>query len=94
MRGSARVVLAAAVVSAIAMEALETGGWWWAWLAGIAVLILGGGVRLPLLGGVRLDRASRHIIRENRRVRRDNRQLARQRRRVLKRQRQAARRQQ
>lgn len=84
MRGPARTVLGAAVVFAVAMGALESGGWWWAWLAGIAVLVLGRGVRLPLLGGVKLDATTRFILRENRRTRRNTRHLARHRRRRMK----------
>jgi hypothetical protein len=91
MRVSVRAVLGAAVVFAIAMGALEYGGWWWAWLAGIVLMTLRGGVRLPLLGGARLSASARFLLRENRKTRRDNRQLARQRRRRLRDQRRAAR---
>lgn len=81
MPASARTVLAVAVVFALAMGALEHGGWWWAWLAGIVLVLFGGRVRLPVLGGgVRLNPTTRFILRENRRTRRHNRQLARQRR--------------
>jgi hypothetical protein len=76
-------VLGAAVVFALAMGALEHGGWWWVWLAGIAAVVLGRGVRLPLLGRMKLDAATRFILRENRRTRRDTRQLDRQRRRRI-----------
>ncbi len=77
MRGAA--VLGAAVVFSVVMGALEHGGWWWAWLAAI-VLLFGGRVRLPLLGRVRLDAATRFILRENRKTRRHTRAVARQRR--------------
>jgi hypothetical protein len=90
MRLSARVVLVAAVVFSIAMGALSEGGWWWAWLAG-AVLLLGRGMRLPLLRGVRFDAATRYVLRENRRTRRHTRRLARQRRRRIRAQHRAAR---
>lgn len=83
-----RAVLAA-VVFAIAMGALEHGGWWWAWLAGITLVLFG--VRLPVLGGVRLSAANRAIFRENRRTRRHTRQLARQRRHRIRNQRRAVR---
>lgn len=76
-------MLAAAVVFAIAMAALEHGGWWWAWLAGVGLLLFGGRVRLPLLGGIRLDAATRYVLRENRVTRRNNRRIARQRRRRI-----------
>jgi hypothetical protein len=84
-------VLGAAVVFAIAMEALESGGWWWVWLAGIAAVVLGRGVGLRLLGGVKLGAATRFIRRENRRTRRYTRRLARQRRRRIRDQRRAQR---
>lgn len=84
-------VLGAAVVFALTMGALEHGGWWWAWLAGIALLLFGRGVRLPLLGRMRLDAATRFILRENHRTRRDTRRLARQRRRRIRDQRRAQR---
>lgn len=82
MSASARSVLTAAVVFAVAMGALESGGWWWAWLAGIALAAARKGVRVPLLGGVRLSAANRYIMRENRKVRRDTRRDARRRRRL------------
>jgi hypothetical protein len=82
MNAPGRAVLGATVVFSIAMGALSEGGWWWAWMAGIALLVFGRGIRLPLLG-VRLDPATRFILRENRRTRRDNRAIARQRRRRL-----------
>lgn len=72
-------VLGAAVVFALAMGALEHGGWWWAWLTGITAVVLARGVRLRLRG-VKKDAATRFILRENRRTRRDTRRLARQRR--------------
>jgi len=89
MRGGA--VLGAAVVFSVAMGALSSGGWWWAWLAGIVLLLFGGRVRLPLLGRVRLDAATRYVLRENRVTRRHNRHLARQRRRRIRDQHRAAR---
>jgi hypothetical protein len=85
-----RAALGAAVIFSVAMGALSSGGWWWAWLAGIALLVLGRGIRLPLLG-VRLDPATRFILRENRKTRRHTRQLARQRRRRLRDQKRAQR---
>jgi hypothetical protein len=90
MHAPARAALGAAVVFSIAMGALSSGGWWWAWLAGIAVLLFGRGIRLPLLG-VRLDPATRYVLRENRRTRRHNRHIARQRRRRLRDQKRAQR---
>lgn len=90
MRAPARAALGAAVVFSVAMGALSEGGWWWAWFAGIAVLLFGRGVRLPLLG-VRLDPATRFILRENRKTRRDNHAIAQQRRRSIRNQRRAAR---
>ena len=89
MRGSA--VLGAAVVFSVAMGALSSGGWWWAWLAGIVLLLFGGRVRLPLLGGSRLDAATRYVLRENRVTRRHNRRIARERRRRIRDQRRAMR---
>ncbi|MGH8919951.1 MAG: hypothetical protein ACRD0H_16740, partial [Actinomycetes bacterium] len=71
-------MLTAAVVFALAMGALEHSGWWWVWLVGIVLLAARRGVRLPVLGGVRLSAANRAIFRENRRTRRHTRQLARQ----------------
>ncbi len=82
MRASGRAVLTGAVVFAIAMGALESGGWWWAWLAGIVLLMFGGRVRLQLVG-VRLSAANRFILRENRKTRRHTRAMARQRRRRI-----------
>lgn len=91
MNANARVVFIAAVVFALAMGALERGGWWWAWLVGIALLTFGRGVRLPLIGGIRLDAATRYVLRENRRTRRYNRHLARQHRRRIRNQKRAQR---
>lgn len=91
MRVSAVTVLTAAVVFAIAMGALEHGGWWWAWLAGVVLLAARRGVRVPLLGGVRLSATNRFILRENRRTRRNTRRLARQQRRKIRDQRRAQR---
>jgi hypothetical protein len=89
MSRSTRVVLGAAVVFALAMGALERGGWWWASLAGAVLVGVCGGGRL--LGGVRLDPATRYVLRENRRTRRDNHAIARQRRRRLRDQKRAQR---
>lgn len=91
MSASARSVLTAAVVFAIAMGALESGGWWWAWLAGIALAAARKGVRVPLWGGVRLSATNRFILRENRKTRRHTRQLAQQRRRSIRNRRRAMR---
>lgn len=68
-------MLVAAVVFALAMGALEHGGWWWLWL-GVAVLGMRG-VRLPGLGGVKLSPAARYVIRENHRSRAYTRRAAR-----------------
>jgi hypothetical protein len=84
-------VLGAAAVFALAMGTLEHGGWWWAWLAGIPLLLFGRGVRLPLLGRMKLDAATRFILRENRRTRHHTRQLDRQRCRRIRDQRRAQR---
>lgn len=81
MSARSRGVLFSAVVFALAMGALECGGWWWAWLAGAILVGVRGGGRL--LGGVRLDPAIGYVLRENRRTRRHNRRIARQRRRRL-----------
>jgi len=85
MRAQSRVVLIGAVVFAIAMGALESGGWWWAWLSASAVVLLCRGVHLPLIG-VRLTPTSAYILGENRKTRRHNRGLARGRRREQRRQ--------
>jgi hypothetical protein len=85
MRGSA--VLGAAVVFSVAMGALSSGGWWWAWLAAIALFTFGGRVRVPL-GGVQL---TRYVMRQNQITRRNNRRTARQIRRRTRTQRRAAR---
>jgi hypothetical protein len=82
MNPRSAAVLTAAVVFAIAMGALEDGGWWWAWLAGVGLVAARRGVRVPLLG-VRLSAANRYILRENRRTRKNTRHLARQRRRRI-----------
>ncbi len=89
MRG--RAVLALAAGFSVAMGAFSEGGWWWAWLAVIAVPLLSGRVRLPMFGRVRLDPAARFILRENQRTRRDNQHAARQRRRRIRDQRRAIR---
>jgi hypothetical protein len=75
MSAHGRVVLFGAVVFALAMGALEHGGWWWAWLTASTIVLLGRGVRLPRIG-VRLSATNRFIRRESRRVRRHNRELA------------------
>lgn len=80
MSVSARSVLTAAVVFAIAMSALQDGGWWWLWF-GVAWLVVIG-PRLPLFGRVKISAANRYIMRENRKVRRDTRKDARRRRRL------------
>jgi hypothetical protein len=79
MRG--RAVLGAAVVFSVAMGALSSGGWWWLCLAVIALPLLSGRVRLPILGRVRLDPITRLIMRENARTRRENNRVRRERRR-------------
>jgi hypothetical protein len=90
MRAPTHAVLGAAVAFSVLMGALTSGGWWWAWFAGIGLLVFGRGIRLPLLG-VRLDPATRFILRENRKTRRHTRHLARQRRRRLRDQKRAQR---
>lgn len=90
MSAQSRAVLIGAVIFAIAMSALESGGWWWAWLCAIAAAVLGRGVHLPLIG-VKLSPASRYILRENRKTRRHDRELARRRRRTQRQQRRAQR---
>jgi len=89
MSASARAVLTAALVFAIAMGALERGGWWWAWLTAASVVLVRG-IRLPLTG-VKLNPTSSYILRENRKTRRHNRELARRRRRIQRQQRRAQR---
>jgi hypothetical protein len=90
MRRPGRLVLGAAVVFAIAMGALQSGGWWWAWFTASAVVLLRRGIYLPVLG-VRLDPATRYVLRENRRTRRHNQRIAQQRRRRLRDQKRAQR---
>jgi uncharacterized membrane protein len=90
MSRPARLVLGAAVVFALAMGALELGGWWWVWLAASAVVLLHRGIYLPVLG-VRLDPATRYVLRENRRTRRHNQRIAQQHRRRLRDQKRAQR---
>ncbi len=82
MHTQSRAVLTGAVVFATAMGALECGGWWWAWLAGIALLVFRGRVRLPLLG-VNLDPAARFMVRENRKTRHHTRYVVRRERRKI-----------
>jgi hypothetical protein len=91
MRISAPTVLGAAVVFALAMGALEHGGWWWAGLVGVVLVAGRRGVRVPVLGGARLSATNWFILRENRRTRRDARCLARERRRRARDQRRAQR---
>lgn len=88
MSPRARMVLATAVVFSVAMGALSSGGWWWAWLAGI---VLFGVARRRWRLGVRLSATNRFIRRENRRSRRHAHQLARERRRRMRDQRRAMR---
>lgn len=76
MSAPSRAVLVGAVVFALAMGALEHGGWWWAWFTASTVILLRKSVHLPPLG-VKLHRARRYIIHENRNTRRHNRELAR-----------------
>ncbi len=90
MSASARSVLTASLVFAMAMGALERGGWWWAWLSASAVVTLARGVRLPLIG-VKLSPTNAYMLRENRKTRRHNRELARRRRRIQRQQRRAQR---
>jgi hypothetical protein len=80
MKPNAQTVLIAAVVFAIAMGALQDGGWWWLWF-GVAWLVVIG-PRLPLFGRVQISAANRYIMRENRKVRRDTRKAARRLRRL------------
>jgi hypothetical protein len=81
MKPNAQTVLTAAVVFALAMGALEHGGWWWLWFGAAAWLVIIGS-RLPLFGRVKISAANRYILRENRKVRRENRANARRRRRL------------
>jgi hypothetical protein len=91
MRAPARTVLGAAIAFSVAMGALSSGGWWWAWLALLALPLLSGRVRLPVLGRVRLDPITRLILRENARTRRENHRIRRERRRRIRDQRRAIR---
>lgn len=88
MSARSRVLLFAAVVFALAMGALEHGGWRWAWLvAGVWVLVLR--FRLPLIRVVRrpaIHRYFRHMWREDRKARRWQRRVMRQQRRSRERQ--------
>jgi hypothetical protein len=71
-----RAVLTSAVVFALAMGALESGGWWWAWLA--ATVVVACKAYRPLwIGWVKLTRAACYIVRETHKTRRYNRELAR-----------------
>lgn len=83
----ARTVLTAAVVFALAMGALERGGWWWVWL-GVTLWGLLLRYRFPLIRSMRRSvthRYFRHIRRGDRKNRRAQRRLARQQRRAMKR---------
>jgi hypothetical protein len=82
MKSSTRTVLAAAVIFALAMGALEHGGWWWAWLF-LAVWALTG-FRLPRF---KLSRFKKLFLayRKRGKDRRERRCLARQQRRAMKR---------
>ena len=83
----APTVLIAAVVFALAMGALEHGGWWWVWL-GVAAWGLFLRFRFPVIWSVRRSttrRYFRHVRRENRKELRARRRLARQQRRAMKR---------
>lgn len=76
MSAHRRAVLIGAVVFALAMGALESGGWWWAWLA--AIVVVACKAYRPLwIGCVKLTHAACYIVRENRKTRRYNRELAR-----------------
>jgi hypothetical protein len=55
------------------MSALESGGWWWAWLATI-VLIACKGFRPLWMGCVKLARAARYVMTANQKTRRYNRE--------------------
>ena len=90
MSTHSRAVLLGAVVFALAMGALEHGGWWWAWFTAAAVILLRKSVHLRPIG-VKLHRARRYIIRENHRVHRHHRELARRQRHRRRQQRRAQR---
>jgi hypothetical protein len=90
MNPRSAAALTAAVVFAIAMGALQDGGWWWAWLSASAAVTLARGVRLPLIG-VKLSPTNAYVLRENRKTRRHNHELARRRRRIQRQQRRAQR---
>jgi hypothetical protein len=95
MRAHSRTVLTAAVVFAIAMSALESGGWWWAWLAA-TVLIACKSIRLPWTSYVKLAQAARYTVLINRTTRRYNRECreqAQRQRRIQRQQRRTRRRQ-
>lgn len=72
-------VLAAAVAFALAMGALQHGGWWWLWLAVGAVVLKVTGPRF--IGLAKLSPVNRYITSQNRKTRRHNRKVARRRRR-------------
>jgi hypothetical protein len=77
MPAHGRAVLFGALVFAIAMGALERGGWWWAaWFTALVVVLLRRGIHLPPLR-VKLNPATAYILRENRKARRHNRELTR-----------------
>jgi hypothetical protein len=81
-----RTVLIGAVVFAIAMGALASGGWWWAWLAA-AGLVLCNRCRLLRMGWVILADVTRCIVATKYQTWRHNReQTQRQQRRTRRRQ--------
>jgi|SRR6266566_4415788 hypothetical protein len=82
MHRGVRTVITAAMVFAVAMGALQNGGWWWAWLAGAVLMGMRRGVGFPLSGGGRVSAANRFITADNRRIGRDLRRQARQKRRA------------
>jgi hypothetical protein len=87
MTSSTRDVLVTAVIFALAMSALEHGGWWWVWL-GVALWGTLLRFRLPVIRPVKRSttrRHHRHVRWENRKQRRARRRLARQQRRAMKR---------
>jgi hypothetical protein len=77
---TARAAMLGALLFAIAMTALEQGGWWWAVFIVATSWITG--IRLPLLSRFRLPSTHRYIISENRKTRRNNRRITRERRRA------------
>lgn len=79
---TARAAMLGALLFAIAMTALEQGGWWWAMLI-VATSWLTG-IRLPLLIRFRLPSSHRYVISENRKTRQNNRRIVRERRKATK----------